>query len=70
MGLFFLMLVIIGFYPLSFYASPKELQERLQNNWANIGIVSGLIAGFTFLVIAQDVAFVVPLDSSVITRQD
>jgi hypothetical protein len=59
-----------GFYPLSFYiADEKDLRDRVQNNWANIGIVSGLIAGFTFLVISQDVKFVVPLDGP-ITREE
>lgn len=54
-----------GFYPQSYYLSADDLMERVQNNWSNIGIVSGLIAGFTFLVISQDVHFNIPLSGSV-----
>lgn len=53
-----------GFYPLSFFLPENELLKRVQDNWSNLGIVSGLISGFTFLVISQEVTFVVPFNGS------
>ena len=59
-----------GFFPLRKVLPPTELHKRLLSGWVVIQTVSGLIAAFTFLVIAGPPIFTVPLDGSVLSRQD